>query len=231
MDVIGFLCVSLGSSTVQLHDSLGSRRECACSETGFSRQNGDRVWEMYYQRATFSCVFFYGQKDSMQRIWKCSLRKAVHNLVEKFSQGRSKITNDEMEVRKWLRQQSKDFCAEGFDALIRDEICVSMLVGDISRNLFFDVLISYCEVFYLHLWPVCWLSLVFLYNRTKINGWSLVNTMINSPAPSEIQISLLCNLNITCTENAKHHETNLQYVLMYFQFSPSFYLNYFTNIF
>jgi hypothetical protein len=25
MDVIGFLCVSLGSSTVQLHDSLGSR--------------------------------------------------------------------------------------------------------------------------------------------------------------------------------------------------------------
>jgi hypothetical protein len=26
MDVIGFLCVSLGSSTVQLHDSLGNRR-------------------------------------------------------------------------------------------------------------------------------------------------------------------------------------------------------------
>jgi hypothetical protein len=26
MGVIGFLCVSLGSSTVQLHDSLGSRR-------------------------------------------------------------------------------------------------------------------------------------------------------------------------------------------------------------
>jgi hypothetical protein len=32
MDVISFLCVSLGSSTVQLHDSLDSRRACACSE-------------------------------------------------------------------------------------------------------------------------------------------------------------------------------------------------------
>jgi hypothetical protein len=37
MDVIGFLCVSLGSSTVQLHDSLGST--CTCSEAGFSSQN------------------------------------------------------------------------------------------------------------------------------------------------------------------------------------------------
>jgi hypothetical protein len=43
MDVIGFLCVSLGSSTVQLHDSLGSRRACTYSEADFSSQNGDRV--------------------------------------------------------------------------------------------------------------------------------------------------------------------------------------------
>jgi hypothetical protein len=43
MDVIGFLCVSLGSSTVQFQDSLGSRRACACLEAGFSSQNGDRV--------------------------------------------------------------------------------------------------------------------------------------------------------------------------------------------
>jgi hypothetical protein len=32
MDVIGFLCVSLGSSTVQLHDSLGSRRASLFAE-------------------------------------------------------------------------------------------------------------------------------------------------------------------------------------------------------
>jgi hypothetical protein len=39
MDVIGLLFVSLGSSTVQLHDSLGSRCACTCSEAGFSSQN------------------------------------------------------------------------------------------------------------------------------------------------------------------------------------------------
>jgi hypothetical protein len=43
MDVIGFLYVSLDSSTVQLHDSLGSRRACSCSEDGFSSQNVDRA--------------------------------------------------------------------------------------------------------------------------------------------------------------------------------------------
>jgi hypothetical protein len=36
MDVTLFLCVSLGSSTVQLHDSLGSKRSCACSDASFS---------------------------------------------------------------------------------------------------------------------------------------------------------------------------------------------------
>jgi hypothetical protein len=50
--------------------------------------------------------------------WKCLSRKAVHNWVEKFSQGRSKVA-DEMELRKWLRQQSKDFYAAGFIALVR----------------------------------------------------------------------------------------------------------------
>jgi hypothetical protein len=69
MDVLGFLCVSIGSSTVQLHDSLGSRRTCACSEAGFSSQHGDRVWGLYYRRATFCYIRFYGQNDSMQRIF------------------------------------------------------------------------------------------------------------------------------------------------------------------
>jgi hypothetical protein len=38
-----FSCVSLGSSTVHLNDSPGSRRAYACSEAGFSSQNGDRA--------------------------------------------------------------------------------------------------------------------------------------------------------------------------------------------
>jgi hypothetical protein len=43
MEFIGFLCVSLGSSTIQLHDNPGSRRAYACSEAGFSSQNDDRA--------------------------------------------------------------------------------------------------------------------------------------------------------------------------------------------
>jgi hypothetical protein len=48
MDVIGFICVSLGSGTVQLHDSLRCRRACASSRASFSSQNSDRVLGVYY---------------------------------------------------------------------------------------------------------------------------------------------------------------------------------------
>jgi hypothetical protein len=45
IDVRGFLCVSLGGSTVQPNDRLGSTRRCACacSEAGVSSQNDDRA--------------------------------------------------------------------------------------------------------------------------------------------------------------------------------------------
>jgi hypothetical protein len=43
MNVIGFLYVSLCSSTFQLHDSLGNRLECANSGAGFGSQNGERA--------------------------------------------------------------------------------------------------------------------------------------------------------------------------------------------
>jgi hypothetical protein len=42
---------------------------------------------------------------------KCLSRKPVHNWVKKFYHGRSKVVDDETKVRKWLRQQSKDFYA------------------------------------------------------------------------------------------------------------------------
>jgi hypothetical protein len=84
MDVIGFLCVSLGSSTVQLHDSLCSRR--ACSEAGFSSQNGDR--EEYPTEEERSVVRFLwvkelNAKDIQKEIFSvyggnCLWRKAVH---------------------------------------------------------------------------------------------------------------------------------------------------------
>jgi hypothetical protein len=50
---------------------------------------------------------------------KCLSRKAVHNWVDKFFQGRSKVADDETEARKWLRLQSKEFYASGFDALVK----------------------------------------------------------------------------------------------------------------
>jgi hypothetical protein len=45
MDVIDFICVSMDSNTGQIHDSLGSRRACACSQAGLSSQNGDLLEE------------------------------------------------------------------------------------------------------------------------------------------------------------------------------------------
>jgi hypothetical protein len=103
MEAIGFLCVSLGSSTVQFHDSLGSRRACTCSEASFSSPNGNRTWEVYYQRVAFCCVFFAdirtqckGYHKEMFPLYggKCLSCKAVHNWVKKFSQGRSKVVDD-----------------------------------------------------------------------------------------------------------------------------------------
>jgi hypothetical protein len=105
MDVIGFLCVSLGSNTVQLHDSLGSRRGCACSMGSFSSENGDRAWGVYYRRAAFwFAVFLWAKGLNVMNIYKemfhvygrkCLSRKAVHRWVEKFSQRRSKVADDE----------------------------------------------------------------------------------------------------------------------------------------
>jgi hypothetical protein len=95
MDVIGFLYVSLGSSTVQLHDSLGSRRACSCSEAGFGSKNGDLAWEVYYRRAAFCYEVFLwaielNAKDINKEMfpvygWECLSRKAVHNWVTNVS--------------------------------------------------------------------------------------------------------------------------------------------------
>jgi hypothetical protein len=48
---------------------------------------------------------------------KCLSPKTAHNWVQNFSQGRSKIAEMPDQVRKWLRQQSKDFYVTGFDAM------------------------------------------------------------------------------------------------------------------
>jgi hypothetical protein len=54
--------VSLGSSTVQLHCSIDSRRACALLESGLSSQRRPCL-----KSSVLLCVLF-GQHDSMQRI-------------------------------------------------------------------------------------------------------------------------------------------------------------------
>jgi hypothetical protein len=46
------------------------------------------------------------------------LRKAVHSWVEKRGKRFADDEKVETEVRKWLRQQSQDFYAEGLDAMV-----------------------------------------------------------------------------------------------------------------
>jgi L-lactate utilization protein LutB len=60
--------------------------------------------------------------------------KAVHDGVEKFSQGRSKVADDETDVRKWRRQQSKEFYAADFDELVkRWEKCINVDGGYVKK--------------------------------------------------------------------------------------------------
>jgi transposase len=104
MVVMVFLCVSLGSSTVQLHDSLGRRRACACSGAGFSIQNGDRAWGSVITKIRdLLCVFLWIKVLKAKTIHKeifpvysgkCLSRKVVHSWVKKFFQGRSKVADN-----------------------------------------------------------------------------------------------------------------------------------------
>jgi hypothetical protein len=65
---------------------------------------------------------------------KCLSRKEVHNWVQKRGKRFADDEEVETEVREWLRQQSKDFYAEGFDALVkRWGKCISFGGGYIRR--------------------------------------------------------------------------------------------------
>jgi hypothetical protein len=142
MNAVSFLCVSVGSSTIHLHDILGWRRACACSEAGLSSQIGDGVLRVYYQRETFCYTFLWVKGLSAKPIHKkmfvysgkCLSRKAVHNCVENSLKDVRKSQTMPDQERKWLRQQSKDFCAAGFDALVkRWDKCVNVGEGYVEK--------------------------------------------------------------------------------------------------
>jgi hypothetical protein len=101
MGAIGFQYVSLGSSTIQLYGSLGSRHACACSETASSSKNGDCASGVYYRRVACCCAFFFlwvkglNAKDIHKEMFpaydeRCLSRKVFHKSFEKFSLGCSK---------------------------------------------------------------------------------------------------------------------------------------------
>jgi hypothetical protein len=79
------------------------------------------------------CAFLWAKGPSAKDIHKemfpvyggkCLSRKAVHNWVANASLMTKRF---ETEVRKCQRQQSEDFCAVGFDALVkRWDKCISV---------------------------------------------------------------------------------------------------------
>jgi hypothetical protein len=87
-----------------------------------------------------SVVHFHVQKDSMQKIptkkcWLFMLGSICR--VKQFHLGGKHFADDEefeTEVWKWLRQQSKDFYAAGFDALVRRwDKCFSVGRGHVKK--------------------------------------------------------------------------------------------------
>jgi hypothetical protein len=117
MDVIGFLCVSLGGSTFQLRGSLGSKRPCAVLEVDCSSQNGDRAWGHTTEEQRSVLRFLRARGLSAKDIHKdmfpayggkCLSHKAVHNCVENVSL-----------MTKRLKQR----CRSGWDAVKRLVCC------------------------------------------------------------------------------------------------------------
>jgi hypothetical protein len=159
MEVTSFLLVSVGSSTVQLHDSLGSRRACACSEAGFSSENSDRAWGVFRRRAALCCAVFLWEKglnaqDIHKEMFpvycgKCLSRKAF-TTGSRNSIGdvrKSQMMHDQ--VPKCLRQQSRDFYAAGFDAVVkRWDKCINAGGGYVEKYIFFFFQYHMCYSLY-----------------------------------------------------------------------------------
>jgi hypothetical protein len=60
--------------------------------------------------------------------------KAVHNWIKKRAKGFADDEEVETDVRKWLRQQSKDFYTAGFDAQVdRWDKCINVGGGYVEK--------------------------------------------------------------------------------------------------
>jgi hypothetical protein len=125
LGAIGFLCVSLGSSTVTLRECLGSRRTCTCTEAGFSSKNGDRVGGYTTDEQSSVVRSLWAKEFSVKETHKETFVVGSVCRLKLFRTGPrnslSEVRKSHMmpdQVRKWLRQQSKDFYAVGFEGLV-----------------------------------------------------------------------------------------------------------------
>jgi cellulose synthase/poly-beta-1,6-N-acetylglucosamine synthase-like glycosyltransferase len=85
---------------------------------------------------TALCCVLCGQKDSIFISYFLFTVGSVCR-VKRFHLGCKYFADDEQtvsEVRKWLRQQPKDFYAAGFGALVKHGTSVSVLVEDMPKN-------------------------------------------------------------------------------------------------
>jgi hypothetical protein len=73
--------------------------------------------------------------------------------VKRFHLGGKRFADDEevkTEVRKWLRQQPKDFCAVGFDELVYEwDNFINVGGGYIKKYMFFPGSNITCFTFYI----------------------------------------------------------------------------------
>jgi hypothetical protein len=87
-------------------------------------------------------MFIKNYSSSWWEVWLPSVWSAKKIAGKRFADDEEVET----EVRKWLRQQSEDFCAAGFDTLIkRWDKCISVSGGYVEKCFFFWF---QCHVFY-----------------------------------------------------------------------------------
>jgi hypothetical protein len=68
---------------------------------------------------------------------KCLSLKVVHNWVKERGKSFADDEEFETEVQKWLRQQSKDFHAAGFCALVKQwDKCINVGGGHVKKMFF-----------------------------------------------------------------------------------------------
>jgi hypothetical protein len=138
----------------------------ACSEAGFSSQNGDRAWGVRY----LSTALFCGQKYSIQRV---SIKKCFVFTVGSVCHVKRFITK--CQTFRWWRR-SWNGSAEVAETTVERLLCCGFrrtgkAMGQVYQcwwwiwmcgeiNIFFPVSSITCFTFHIHLWFIYWLSLV-----------------------------------------------------------------------